>query len=180
MWNCAERRLALNQHAGLDQREIAALTKAVADNDAEVRRLSITALGKAGAAAKSSLPALIAALQDSDSSVRLRAALAIQKIDPSNKSFELVLMSAMRAGEGRILLDVGAMGKDGAWAVPTLIGILSHDQAKMRALAAQTLGHIGPAASDAIAPLQRLARDPNAAVQTAAKDALDRIKPAGK
>ena len=68
------------------------------------------------------------------------------------------------------------MGEQAAWAVPTLIGLLSHEQAKVRALAAHTLGRIGPAASDAKAPLQRLLRDPNAAVQGAAHDALDRIQ----
>jgi HEAT repeat protein len=67
------------------------------------------------------------------------------------------------------------MGKDGAWAVPTLIGLLSHESAKVRALAAQTLGRIGPAASDSKTALQRTLRDPSVAVQGAADGALARI-----
>jgi HEAT repeat protein len=166
---------ALGQQTEVDSRAVAALTKTVADSDAEVRRLSINALGKMGSAAELSVPALVTALQDPEASARLRAALAIQKIDPKNQSFMPVLVSAMRAGDGRTLLEVGAMGKDGAWAVPTLIGLLSHEQAKVRALAARSLGRIGPTASDAQAALQRATHDPNAAVQTAAHDALIRI-----
>jgi HEAT repeat protein len=166
----------LGQQTNVDNRAVVVLTKTVADSDAEVRRLSINALGKMGPAAESSVPALIAALQDPEATVRQRAALAIQKIDPKNPNFLPVLVSAMRAGDGRILLEVGAMGKDGAWAVPTLIGLLSHELAQVRALAAQTLGRIGPAAIDAKAALQRVAHDPNVAVQTAAHDALNRIQ----
>jgi HEAT repeat protein len=167
---------ALSQQTKVDNRGIVALTKTVADTDAEVRRLSINALGKIGPAAESSLPALITALKDPEPSLRLRAALAIQKIDPKNLKFAPVLEGAMRAGDGRILLEVGAMGKDGVWAVPTLIGLLSHESAKVRALAAQTLGRIGPAASDATAALQRILQDPNAAVHGAARDALARLQ----
>ena len=99
--------------------------------------------------------------------VRVRAALAIQKIDPKNVSFVPVLAGAMRSGDGRVLLAVGAMGAEAAWAVPTLVGLLSHESAQMRALAAQTLGRIGPAASEAKAALQRTLRDSNVAVQDA-------------
>ena len=48
---------------------------------------------------------------------------------------------------------------------------------KVRALAARTLGRIGPAASAAKTRLEAARRDSNAAVQTAAKDALNRIGP---
>jgi HEAT repeat protein len=137
----------------------------------------MNALGKIGPAAASSLPALTAALQDPEASLRLGAALAIEKIDPKNPSFVPVLVGAMRAGDGRILLEVGAMGKEGAWAVPTLIGLLSHESAKVRALAAQTLGRIGLTTSDAMAALQQTLRDPNVAVQGVAKEALNRLHP---
>ena len=159
-----------------DERVIAALTKSAADTDAEVRYVSIDALGQYGANAKSSLPVLKSALADSEKRVRLEAALAIPKIDRNDASFPPILISAMREGDGRTLLAVGAMGADAAWAVPTLIGLLSHPTPQVRALAARTLGRIGPAASTAKSALETARGDSNAAVQNAAKDALNRIE----
>ena len=52
------RRTALGEQAAADDRVVAALTKAVADSDAEVRHASLSALGEIGPAAKASLPAL--------------------------------------------------------------------------------------------------------------------------
>jgi HEAT repeat protein len=162
----------LGEQKNLDIRAAAELTKTVADSDMEIRWLSIDDLAKIGPAAASSLPALVKALDDSDAAVRLRAALAIQEIDPKNPDFPRVLIAEMHAGNGRVLLDVGAMGKDAAWAVPTLIELLSHQSPKVRALAAQALGRIGPTSSDAKFALQRAASDPNPAVQSAAREAI--------
>jgi HEAT repeat protein len=159
-----------------DDRFIAPLTKSVTDDDVEVRRMSAVALGRFGPVAKSSEPALKKALTDPEQSVRLKAALALQHVDPKDTSFSPVLITAMHTGDGRTLLEIGEMGKDGAWAVPTLIDLLSHDSAKVRALAAQTLGQIGPSATEAKAALQSTAHDPNPAVQTTARDALKKIQ----
>jgi HEAT repeat protein len=161
----------------LDDRIVAALTHAVTDSDAEVRCLSIESLGKQGPNARSTVPVLAAALKDSESSVRLQAALAIQKIDPTNSSFAPVLIETMRDGDGRVLLAVGAMGKQAGWAVPTLISLLSHPSPNMRTLAAQTLGRIGPTASTALGPLRQATRDANLVVQRAAQRAIDQIEP---
>jgi HEAT repeat protein len=154
---------------------IVALTKSAADSDMEVRFLSIDALGQAGSAARSSMPVLKSALTDSEKRVRQEAALAIPKVDPTDTSFQAVLISAMREGDGRTLLAVGAMGESAAWAVPTLTGLLSHADAKVRVLAARGLGGIGPAAVAGKPALEAASRDSNAAVQKAAKDALARI-----
>ena len=167
---------ALDEQPNPDARVVAALTKSVADRDTEVRYRSIEALGKIGPAAKVSMPALKAALQDSEKPIRLRTAFTIHKIDSTERSFEPVLIAAMREGDGKTLLEVGAMGKDAAWAVPTLTGLLSHESAKVRALAARTLGRIGPAARDARAALQQSLRDQNVVVQNEAKDALNRLQ----
>lgn len=167
---------ALGELPNSDDRAVTALTKCVGDTDAEVRYYSIESLGEGGIAARSSLPALKSALEDPEKSVRLQAALAIHKIDPRDRSFVPVLTSAMREGDGKTLLEIGAMGADAAWAVPTLIQVLSHQSAQVRALAAKDLGRIGPAAISAKAPLQAALRDPNAAVKRAARDALNRIQ----
>lgn len=162
--------------AKLEDQEIAALAKSVADSDSEVRYLSIDALGNSGPQALSSVPALLAALEDSNARVQVKAALAIHKIEPTNRKIVPVLSTALKAGDGRTMLAVGGMGQDAAWAVPTLVALLSHQQAQMRALAARTLGRIGPSARDAKAALQQAILDPNATVQRSARDALARIQ----
>ncbi len=167
---------ALTSHTLVDQRIITAFEKATADSDAEVRRLSINALGNRGPSAKSSLPALKTALADEDPRVRVRAALAICKIAPDDRSFVPVLVSAVRGGDGRLLQEVGTLGEDAAWAVPTVIELLSHESAPMRALAAQTLGRIGDSTGEVKSALERASRDANAAVQSAAKYALRRLR----
>jgi len=74
------------------------------------------------------------------------------------------------------MLAVGGMGQDAAWAVPTLVTLLSHQQVQIRALAARTLGRIGPPAGNAKAALEKATQDPNATVKKAALDALARIQ----
>jgi HEAT repeat protein len=158
-----------------DRRVIEELTKNVSDKDSELRYDSAEALGKLGPAAISSLPLLKLRLQDSEKNVRLRAAFSIQRIDPADRSFVPVLTAAMREGDGRTLLEIGTLGPNAAWAVPTLSGLLSHESPKVRILAAKALGNIGPTASEAKPALEAAGRDSNAAVKTAAKEALNRI-----
>jgi HEAT repeat protein len=174
----AERRIAareLAERPEANERVIAALNRHVDDRDAEVRFFLIRRLGQIGVSAKSSLPALEKLLNDPDSRLRVATALAIQRIDPEKQSFVPVLTDAMWNGDGRVLLEVGAMGADAEWAVQTLVGLLSHESPQLRALAAQTLGRIGPAAGGAVEALQRATKDLNVAVQGAARGALDRI-----
>jgi HEAT repeat protein len=172
----AARQLGEHAAANADERLIAALTLGVADRDVEVRRLSVDALGAVGPAARSSLEALKLALNDPEPVLRVRTALAIQRIAPQDESFVPVLVGAMRSGEGPVLLEVGAMGEEGAWAVPMLIRLLSHEKAQMRALAAQTLGRVGVASRDVTGALQRGLGDSNPAVQAAARKALEQIE----
>jgi hypothetical protein len=106
----------------------------------------------------------------------VRAAIAICKIAPDDASFVPVLVNAMRGGDGRLLQEVGAMGERAAWAVPTIVELLSHESAPMRALAAQTLGRIGSPGGNVLAALERASGDPNVAVQREAKFALRRLR----
>ena len=165
----------LRDRSHTDDRVIAAFTKSAKDSDMEVRCLSVEAIGKQGQADKSKILRLTPSLTDPEKRVRLEAALAIAKIDPHDGSPRPVLTGAMREGDGRTLLAIGTMGADAAWAVPTLVGLLSHESPQVRALAARTLGRIGPAARAAQPDLEAARRDPNAAVQSAAKEALKRI-----
>ncbi len=177
--DAAVRRAAVRELAkrpSSDERVVAALTKSTTDKDADVRYFSVEGLGKLGPAGKSVVPALKSVLADSEKRVRLEAALAIAKIDPRDPAFRPVVTAAMREGDGRTLLAIGSMGPDAAWAVPILIGLLSHETPQVRALAARTLGHIGPAGSEAKASLEAASRDSNAAVQKAAKEALSHLQ----
>jgi HEAT repeat protein len=167
---------ALDENPSTNDRVITALAKGAADSDAEVRYFSISAIGKCGPAAISKLPDLKAALQDSEQRVRVRAAFAVHTIDPGDRSFETVLAAAMREGDGKTLLEVGAMGSQAAWAVPTLVELLSHRSPQVRVLAANSLGRIGPLAAGATSALQVTARDANPAVKYAAQTALERIE----
>jgi HEAT repeat protein len=167
---------ALRSYTIEDKRMIAAFSHATADSDAEVQRLAIDALGNRGLSAEPSVPALKAALADDDPRIRVRAALAICRIAPSDEVYVPVLTSAMRDGDGRLLQEVGMLGKDAAWAVPTLVELLTHESAPMRALAAQTLGQIGVSHAGVEAALDRASRDSNVAVQSAARFAIRQIR----
>jgi len=153
-----------------------ALAGAVNDSDLHVRRMAIQGLGQHGSLAAVHLPDLELMLKNPELSLRLAAALAIQAIDPSNEAFVPVLLRALRDGEGGIFLDVGEMGADAQWAVPTLTRLLTHQEASIRHLSAITLGQIGPTAEDATSALQRALRDPKQPVRDAAQQALEQIQ----
>jgi HEAT repeat protein len=159
-----------------DERVLTALATSVSDSDAQVRFFAIKALAKCGPAARASVPALKSALTDSEKQNRIAAAFALLRIEPADRSFEPVLVSAMREGDGKTLLEVGQLGADAAWAVPTLIGLLTHQSPQVRVLAATDLGRIGPAARSAKGALQSALKDSNAAVKHAAKTSLERIE----
>jgi HEAT repeat protein len=167
----------LSQSASSEERVVMALANSAAtDKDLEVRMLAIGGLSRIGKPAAASLPALKGALHDSDPHIPVQAALAIQKIEPNDRDSVPVLITAMRAGDGRVMLAVGALGKDAVWAVPTLVELLSHKTPQLRALVAQTLGRIGPPAAAAKAALERAGQDPNPAVRQSATEALEQVQ----
>jgi len=164
---------ALADQRGTSSEIIAALTQAAANSDVEVRQIAVEALAQKGSAAETVLPPLERALADPELSVRLKAALAIRKIDPESESYRPVLLDSLRAGHGTVFLEVGRMGTDAQWAVPTLVTVLSSDRRpSIRALAASTLGRIGASTSKVESALRRALRDQSPAVRTAAQQAL--------
>lgn len=158
---------------------VPAMSRATEDSDRVVRESAATALSDLGADAKLGLPALENMLNDPELSTRLAAALAIYKIDPQHQTYQPVVVEALRAGNGPIFLEVGRMGAEAAWAVPTLVKLTFHRQPAIRALAARALGQIGMATDEVLSALQRATRDQNVAVQNAARHALGLISPPG-
>lgn len=180
--NVDDRRAAaytLAKRSPLESRAGTALLKAITDPDLSVRAAIVTGLSH-GENTPPCIAILVAALHDQDPHLRLQAALALQKINPSNADKNSILTTAMRAGDGKVLLAVGAAGKGSAWAVPTLIELLSHPAPQLRALAAQTLGRIGFIARPAKSALEQATRDQNQAVQQAARTALEQINNPGQ
>lgn len=165
---------ALAEQTGKGERVVAALTTAVGDADPSVRVIAITALGEAGA--DSSLAALEQALENPIETTRVVAALAIQKIDPQAESYQRVILESLRGGNGPLFLEVGQMGTDAAWAVPTLIELTSHPRTHVRGLSARVLGEIGVADERVISALERRLNDSEPGVRHAAEFALGQLR----
>lgn len=147
--------------------------------DPSVRRAAVRSLEEAGGDATVIVPALEQRLDDSDPAVQLSAAVLIQHLDPANENCRPVIIAALEAGHAPMFLEVGRMGPDAAWAVPTLTQVLAHPRPQVRVLAARAIGDIGVTNANAEAALERRLRDEAAAVRTAAELALEQIRSNG-
>lgn len=153
------------------------LVDALADPDRDVRRLSCRALGQAGPEARDSVPRLALLLADKELSVRVAAAFSIRRIDPREASHTAVLIDMMRRGDGGVIVEVGRMGEDAAWAVPTLSKLLTSDgRPGTRRLAAGALEQIGLSNSAVKVALNSATRDPDDRVRDAALRALKSLE----
>ncbi len=161
---------------GSSPKLIEALAVASTNADVEVREIAMEALGDKGENNGAALAALEKALDDPEVSVRLKAALAIHRIAPQNTAYRTVLLDSLRAGHGTVFLEIGRMGKDAAWAVPTLVAKLTDRRPSIRALAARTLGEIGAAGAEVDMALRRAQHDQVPAVRNAAEQSLQRLQ----
>jgi len=152
------------------------LIEQLGDPDPQVRCAAIEALADEPGDAAVTVPSLERVLADTDTSVRLSAAVALQKIDADNQSFPPVLIESLEAGHAPLFLEIGRMGQDAEWAVPTLVKLLSDQQPQIRGLAAQALGEIGVADASVTAALERRQRDDAPAVRRATERALRLIQ----
>jgi len=138
---------ALGALVSIGAEAVRLLAEVVRSGDSEGRRFAAMALEAFGAQGKAALRALIAALGDEDRNVVRQA-----------------------------IRSVGAMGKEASPAVATLVGIYrGEESSEVRALAAEALGRIGPAAAEAVPLLLPALGDESGALRAEAALALGRI-----
>jgi len=160
-----------------DYRISSALTKALHDPLPDVRRVCLTILTRLGPRAAEAVPALIDLLQDADAGIRARSCVAFREIGPDGKAGIAALVARL-ADPDSIVRDraAEALAKVGPDGVPALARALKERDPNVRRLAAEVLGAFGGESRSADAELNEAAKDPDAAVQKAATEALRRVK----
>jgi HEAT repeat protein len=136
---------------------VPALTKALRDEDAEIRKNAAWALFRMGPKAKGAVPALIAKSKDAQVDVRRFAIGALAKIGPAAREAVPALIERLKDEHGGVRRNAGwALGHIGAPAkdaVPTLIVTLNDKDKAARDSAVWALGRIGPPAKAAVPAL---------------------------
>src|SRR5439155_11643689 len=162
--------------------DVAALVKALGQEDGSAGVEAAENLGQIGPPARAAVSALLRATKDREGLVRVKAADALQKIDPKNTAALPVLVGALkdenakaRRAAAEALGDIGPEAKE---AVPALVAALKDADGNVRWAAAEALRDIGPEARAAVRPLVEALKDP--AIGSAAAEALGGIGPEAK
>jgi HEAT repeat protein len=164
------------------------LSGALKDKSRFVRWSAARALGRIGPVEGSrvGVDALIPLLTDPDLDVRLATAVAFERLGPVAKDAVPALAQSimnthvtqraamMRAASMRALVGIGT---DSVSALPAIAEGLTDADARVRRIAAESLGRFGPAARGTVPALTRALDDPDADVRRAASDALLNITP---
>lgn len=160
---------------------VAALVEGLKSGDKVIRRDASYRLSQLGPEAKAAVPELVKALDDSEDQVWFNSITALARIGPAAEAAIPDLIKQLdKADRGRNngqywYRTAFALGAIGPAALPELIKGLASDKAHVRSAASKAIGWIGPAASDAIAPLAQRLGDGDADVRTQAAEALARI-----
>jgi len=149
----------------------------LADADLQVRVASARALWQITGDATASVPVLIAALKQPNA---WDSALALGAMrEAASNAVPALIEVIEREKVSRPLREMPvsalALGKIGVPAVPALIEMTAHSDARVRTSAAMALGFVGTKADAAIPRLVPLLRDANADVQRAATLAIGNI-----
>src|SRR5206468_1700770 len=123
---------------------VPALGELMFDPDLNVRQAAATTLESMGEQAKAAAPSLARAVGEGDAEPRMNAMYVLQVLDPA----------------------------DAKIAIPNLIDALNNSDARVRRVAAESLGKVGPAASAAVPALRRALGDEDNEVRVQASDAL--------
>jgi len=153
------------------------IRQGLADADLKVRVASARALWQITGDATASVPVLVAALRDANA---WDSALALGAMrEAASNAVPALIEVIEREKVSRPLREMPvsalALGKIGIPAVPALIEITTHPDARVRTSAAMALGFVGAKAEAAIPHLVPLLRDLNADVRRAATLAIGNI-----
>lgn len=154
------------------------IRKRLTDSHVEVRVASARALWQITGDGAEAVPVLVAALKQPNA---WDAALALGAMrEASSNAVPALIEVVEREKVSRPLREMPvsalALGKIGSPAVPALIHITAHPEARVRTSAAMALGFIGGKAGAAVPHLEPLLRDRNADVRRAATLALGNIE----
>lgn len=176
----------------LDQYQAAQSTRAgllaglVKDEDAQVRVWAVSALSLCGPSARVALPQLLEVLQGTDPDLKVLAVGALGNLGTNAAAAAPALENMLNTSTGPTRLAVAQafwrITRQARPVLPVLIEALENQgtnnaDAWPRALAASTLGAIGPEAGDAVPGLSRLLQANDLPARVAAAAALARIRP---
>jgi HEAT repeat protein len=108
----------------------------------------------------------------------MRAAVALLKTNPNHQPSQATLADGI-ARDPAWISEVVALIPPPTWAVTALIGLVEHQEAVTRRLAADGLGKLSAADPISQAVLDQATRDRDAGVRRAAETALKRIRSGG-
>jgi HEAT repeat protein len=127
---------------------------ALQDNDADIRKKALRALGKTGDTR--GIPAIVASLNDENPDIRLESAAALKRI--GDKGAVKPLIDALEDENAKVREEAaGALAAIGSPSVAPLINVLAEGRKTSRQYAARALGTIGDAKS--IEPLITALKD---------------------
>jgi HEAT repeat protein len=169
---------------------VPSLLSLLSDDNSEVRRRAIRALGDLGAEARRVLPALRAALRetalhDGDEGARGEALRALLRAGPQPPAEVAALVESLRSDVDVVrfhaAVALGESGADGRAAVPALIhASLWDEEPAVRVEAARALWRIDRRAAPAVYALTRALGDANELVCWIAAECLGQMGPAAR
>jgi HEAT repeat protein len=170
----------LGRYGSLAREAVPSLVKMAArTSDSWDRKMAMDALGGIGRGhPEAARAALAALLQDSDPNVRVSAVWTVSRICPRDKALPAVERALqdsteqVRISAADVLFRLDPRSRKG---VPVLMHALMIPMSQWKAMAATTLGSMGPAAREAERGLFIMINDPNAYVRSAAITALANI-----
>jgi HEAT repeat protein len=149
----------------------------LSDPDWKERNHAAHVIAGIGPSAQAALPALKEAMNAQDPVFRCNAIEAFASVGRSEADMD-TLVAVMTKDPDDQARSCAALVLDdyGLWAMSALIRGLADPAAGVRASAAQSLGHIGPAAKAALPALREALKDSDSFVASRAQVALARIQ----
>ena len=145
------------------------------------------ALGQIGSDDADEFKTVATALKDTDVMVRSFTVQALAKFAKETQAEDHrtllhgQLIDALKDADRRVqFLAAQALTQQGAAAVAPLVKVVEDGKGTQRLWAAAILGEMGPGTFDAIAPLEKMAKETNPEVRRVAQAALVKIMGDGK